>query len=104
MCSVKRRPNPGLASRRSRSGAGTRRRTRLAWNGIEEVREPTLRQTLPCATPTPGAKRPGLATRPRERKEGVLGLELVHDGDGDGHSNRLDAGHRLHRTLDRGLL
>ena len=59
---------------------------------------PTL---APSAPPEADKERPSLATRPRERKEGVLldlFLELARDGDRHGH-HRLDWD-RLHGEPD----
>src|SRR5690242_15476001 len=92
MCSVKIRPKPGSARRRSLSAAGRRLATGLSWNLRAEVRELTASPTL-TRRGRLAPKRPGLATRPRERKEGVLSwLELRRRRDRDGLRRELDRG------------
>src|SRR5256885_14861596 len=101
MCSVKMRPKPGLARRRSRSAAGTRRGTRLTWNFVAEVPE------LTCANCIVGRRRQvagyeeAESCDPASREEGRGSwLKRAGGGDRNGHRHRVQHRGRLRRKLE----
>ena len=90
MCSVKIRPKPGFASRRSRSATGRRSGTWLMANLMVEVRELTL---LPTVTNARSGDRGGGEAEPCDpasREEGRgSGLERRRADDRDGDRDGL---------------